>query len=115
MLLPEPRPLLHSPVTALEAANKLNAKFGDISEPAEFRGEVTIELADPKKIDKVAKHAKEKLGFNLLLDICSIDNYGNDPRWTVVYELYSIESKMHLRIKTDVGEEKSELPTVTGI
>lgn len=103
-------------MTALESANEIKAKFGDaISEPAEFRGEVTIELADSKKIDKVAKHAKEKLGFNLLLDICSIDHYGDDPRWTVVYELYSIESKTHLRIRTDVGEEKSELPTVTTV
>ncbi len=103
-------------MTALEAANKIKAKFGDnISEPAEFRGEVTIELADATKIATVCKFAKEKLKFNMLLDLSSLDNYGTDPRWTVVYELYSIDRNVHLRIKTDVSEEKSELPTVSGV
>ena len=98
-------------MTALEAANKIKAKFGDnISEPAEFRGE-----ADATKIATVCKFAKEKLKFNMLLDLSSLDNYGTDPRWTVVYELYSIDRNVHLRIKTDVSEEKSELPTVSGV
>ena len=103
-------------MNALESANKIKAKFGDIvSEPVEFRGEVTIELADPRKIATVCKFAKEKLRFNMLLDACSIDNYGDDPRWTLVYELYSIEARTHLRIKIHVGEEKSEVPTISGV
>lgn len=103
-------------MNALESANKIKAKFGDVvSEPVEFRGEVTIELADPKKIATVCKFAKEKLRFNMLLDACSIDNYGDDPRWTLVYELYSIKARTHLRIKIHVGEEKSEVPTITGV
>lgn len=103
-------------MTSLEFANKITAKFGDnISEPVEFRGEVTIMLTDSKAIATVCRFAKEKLHFIMLLDICSIDNYGSDPRWTVVYELYNMKSKAHLRIKTDVGEEKSELPTVSNV
>lgn len=103
-------------MTALESANKIKAKFGDgVSDPTEFRGEVTIELADAEQIATVCKFAKEKLKFNMLLDLSSLDNYGEDPRWTVVYELYSIDRNTHLRIKTDVGEEKSELPTVSGV
>ena len=72
-------------------------------------------LTDSKAIATVCRFAKEKLHFIMLLDICSIDNYGSDPRWTVVYELYNMKSKAHLRIKTDVGEEKSELPTVSNV
>lgn len=103
-------------MNALESANQIKAKFGDvISDPVEFRGDVTIELSDSKKIATVCKFAKEKLHFNLLVDACSIDNYGDDPRWTLVYEIYSIKAKTHLRIKTRVGEEKSELPTVSGV
>ena len=41
-------------VTALEAANQLKAKFGDlVSEPVEFRGEITQEVADAEKIVEV--------------------------------------------------------------
>ena len=37
------------------------------------------------------------------------------PRWTIVYELYHMEQKAHLRLKTSVSEEKSELPTISTV
>jgi NADH-quinone oxidoreductase subunit C len=103
-------------VSALDSANQIIKKFGDgISGPSEFRGEVTIELADCRKIEKVCRYAKEKLGFDMLLDATSIDNYGDDPRWTLVYELFGTGHLAHLRIKTSVGEEKGSLPTVSTV
>lgn len=103
-------------MTALELANQLKAKFGELlSAPAEFRGEVTLRLADAERVADVCEFAKKSLGFDYLVDISSVDNYGEDPRWTVVYELYGMAHRCHLRIKTDVSEEKSELPTVTGV
>lgn len=97
-------------------ANQLKARFGDLlSEPREFRGEMTLTLADAERIVDVCEFAKKSLGFNMLLDISSIDNYGEDPRWTIVYELYHMDQKSHLRLKTEVSEEKSELPTITAV
>jgi NADH-quinone oxidoreductase subunit C len=99
-------------VTALEFANKIKAKFGDlISEPTEFRGEIAITLADAEKIADLCQYAKS-IGLDYLVDICSYDNYGNDPRWTVVYHLRAIVNGIEIRVKTDVSEEKSELPSV---
>jgi len=103
-------------VTALEAAKKLKAKFGDlISEPAEFCGEITLKIADAEKIVEVCRYAKNDLDFNYLVDISSLDNYGNDPRWTVVYHLRGLRHGAELRLETDVSEEKSELPSVIPI
>src|SRR4051812_1782912 len=103
-------------MSAIDLAKQLKEKFGDlISEPAEFRDEVTLKIADAERIAEVCDFAKKSLGFNMLLDLSSIDNYGEDPRWTLVYELYGMESKIHLRLKTDVSEEKSELPTIVGV
>ena len=103
-------------MAALDFANQLKAKFGDLlSEPAEFRGEATLVVADAECIAEVCAFAKKSLGFNMLLDITGIDNYGEDPRWTVVYELYHMEQKTHLRLKTSVSEEKSELPTISTV
>jgi NADH-quinone oxidoreductase subunit C len=100
-------------VTALEQAQKIKAKFGDlISEPAEFRGEITVKLADAEQITAVCDFAKVQLGFDYLVDISSLDNYGDDPRWTVVYHLRGLKHGNEVRIKTDVSEEKSELPSV---
>jgi NADH-quinone oxidoreductase subunit C len=103
-------------MSPLEQANKLRGQFGEIlAEPAEFRGEVTLKLSDAQRITEVCDFAKRNLGFDYLVDISSIDNYGEDPRFTVVYELYSYTHRTHLRLKTDVGEEACELPTVTGV
>ena len=103
-------------MSALESAQKLKAQFGDIiSEPTEFRGEWTVKLADAEKIAEVCAFAKKEMGFDYLVDISSVDNYGEDPRWTVVYELSRLAGNVHLRLKTDVSEEKAELPTITGV
>ena len=50
---------------ALESAQKIKAKFGDlISEPTEFRGEITVKLADAEQITAVCEFVKKQLGFN---------------------------------------------------
>ena len=100
-------------MSALETAQKIKAKFGDlISEPAEFRGEITVKLADAEQITAVCEFAKGQLGFDYLVDISSLDNYGDDPRWTVVYHLRGLKHGNEVRIETNVSEEKSELPSV---
>lgn len=103
-------------MTSLEAANKLKAKFGElISEPLEFHGEFTVTLADAEKIVEIGLYAKNDLDFNYLVDISSLDNYGDDPRWTVVYHLRGLRHGGELRIKTNVSEEKSKLPSVVSL
>ncbi len=103
-------------MTPAELANQLKAKFPDLlSDPDEFRGEVTIQVSDPERVVEVLAFAKQALDFNYLVDITSIDNYGEDPRFTLVYHLYGYGHLHHLRLKTNVSEEKGELPTVTGV
>jgi len=52
-------------VTALDLAKQLKAKFGDVlSEPAEFRGEITVQLANAERIAEVCEFAKKELGFD---------------------------------------------------
>lgn len=99
-----------------ELAVKLKDKFGElISVPVEFRGEITIQVTDAKQIAEVCAHAKQELGFDYLVDLSGVDNYGDDPRFAVVYELYGYSHRCHLRLTTQIGEEASELPTVTGV
>ena len=103
-------------MNSLEQAQKIKARFGDlISEPAEFRGEITLMVADAERIAEICRYAKNDLDFNYLVDISSVDNYGDDPRWTVVYHLRGLRHGGELRLKTGVSEEKSELPSVIGI
>jgi NADH-quinone oxidoreductase subunit C len=101
---------------ALEFAQQLKTKFGGlVSEPTEFRGELSLKVSDAERIVEVCAFAKKELRFDYLVDVSSVDNYGEDPRWTIVYHLYGIAHKQYLRLITNVSEEKSELPTVTGV
>ena len=103
-------------MSAIDLARKLKNQFGDlISEPTEFRAEITLQLGDAERIAEVCSFAKSALGFDYLIDLSSVDNYGDDPRWSLVYELYGYGHHCHLRLKTNVSEEKSELPTITGV
>ena len=94
-------------MSAVELANEIIARFGElISTPIEFRGEITVTLTDAERITEVCEFAKKSLGFDYLVDITSIDNYGDDPRWTVVYHLYGYGHRSNLRIKTALSETK---------
>jgi NADH-quinone oxidoreductase subunit C len=103
-------------VTALELAQRLKARFPDlISEPAEFRGELTLRVADVERMPEVTGFAKTELGFDYLVDITSLDNYGDEPRFTLVYHLYGYTHLQALRLKAGLSEEAGEAPTLTGV
>ena len=103
-------------MTASDLAQQLKARFGAlISEPAEFRGEITLAVSDVERVPEVCGFAKAELGFDYLVDISSVDNYGDDPRFTLVYHLYGYGHRCYLRLKAGVTEEKGEAPTVTGV
>jgi NADH-quinone oxidoreductase subunit C len=103
-------------VTVLELAQTLKARFpGVISEPAEFRGEISLIITPAQRFPEVCQFAKQELGFDYLVDITSIDNYGEDPRFTLVYHLYGYGHLRSLRLKTQLSEETGEAPSVTGV
>ena len=79
----------------------------------EFRGETTFTLA-PGDLHDVAQFCRDELCFDYLLDITSIDNFGEDPRFEIVYELYSMPLSVHLRLKFALSED-AEAPTVSDI
>lgn len=103
-------------MTPRTLVQQLRRQLGDaISKPQEFRGEISVTLTEAGQIVEACKYAKDTLGFDYLIDLSTIDHYGDDPRFEVVYELYGIEHGCHLRLKTHISEENCELPSVTGV
>ncbi|HEV8619327.1 MAG TPA: NADH-quinone oxidoreductase subunit C, partial [Candidatus Udaeobacter sp.] len=72
----------------------------------------TIEANDLREI---AKFCRDDLSFDYLLDIASIDNLDEEPRFEIVYELYSIPHAGHLRLKLRISEDVGEVDTVSDI
>jgi NADH-quinone oxidoreductase subunit C len=89
--------------------------LGDkFQEKIEFRGETTFVVLLPD-LGEVAKVCRDELAFDYLLDIASVDNFGEEPRFEMVYELYSMSVGTHLRLKIKVSEEGNEVPTLSDI
>src|SRR6266404_5120880 len=80
----------------------------------EFRGETTFSI-QPEDLHQVAKFCRDELSFDYLIDISSIDNFGDEPRFEVVYELYSMTLAVHLRLKLAVSEEVCAVDTVADL
>jgi len=80
----------------------------------EFRGQTALTV-ERLIIADVCAFAKNDLGFDALIDICSVDNFGNEPRFEVVYDLYSFADNHYLRLKATVSEDEPEIPTVTSV
>jgi NADH-quinone oxidoreductase subunit C len=85
----------------------LQQKFSEaVLSQKEFRGEHTVTVSLPALHD-VLRFCKELLGYDFLVDISSLDHFGQDPRFSMVYELATVDDKKHLRVKAPVGEEES--------
>ena len=80
----------------------------------EFRGETTYTISADDLVE-VTKFCRDDLSFDYLLDITSIDNYGQEPRFEIVYELYSLTLGVHLRLKLRVSETVGAVDTVSEI
>lgn len=89
-----------------DAISALQDKFGEaILDTVEFRGEHTA-IVEQAKAHEIVAHCRDELGFDYLLDISSLDHFGEEPRWEMVYELYTLGNggHEHLRIKYRVPE-----------
>jgi len=102
-------------MTGAQLLDSLSKLFGPkIQEKTEFRGETTYTIL-PHDLREVAKFCREDLSFDYLIDITSIDNFGEEPRFEIVYELYSLTLAVHLRLKLRVSEEIGAVDTVSDI
>lgn len=81
---------------------------------ARFRDEATLSV-QLSALREICLYARDTLGFNYLIDVSSIDHFGNEPRFELVYELYSIRDGVHLRLKAVLSEDDVQAPTVSDI
>ena len=102
-------------MTAADVIASLSKMLGDkLQRKIEFRGETTFVIL-ATDLHEVAKFCRRELAFDYLLDITSVDNFGGEPRFEIVYELYSMSRGLHLRLKLSVSEDVGEVPTVSDI
>ena len=102
-------------MTSDEMSEKLSIAFpAAIIDQSRFRDECTLRI-QASALRDICLHARDTLGFNYLIDVSSVDHFGDEPRYEVVYELYSMRDCVHLRLKISVSEDSCTVPTVSDI
>lgn len=95
---------------------RLRDRFSEaIEDVSEFRGETTVRVNRESIVD-VCQFLRDdpELAFNFIRDVTAVDYLGRLPRFDVVYHLFSIPSKLALRLKVGV-EDGQPVDSVTGI
>ncbi len=101
-------------MTLQEVVDTVSESFGErILEVTSFRDEQTLVIG-PSDLPIVLAYCQD-LGFDYLVDISSVDNLGEEPRFEMVYELYSYHHRVHLRIKARLSEDDAVVDTVSGL
>src|SRR6266480_3750092 len=99
-------------MTGQELLSSLEKSLGTkIQHKTEFHGETTYTIA-PADLREIARFCRDELSFDYLIDITSIDNFGDEPRFEIVYELYSIPLGVHLRLKLRISEDVGAVDTI---
>ena len=98
-----------------EAVEKIETRFqNNILLKNSFRDELSLTVTKDSLIE-IMTFCKNDLGFDYLVDLTAVDNLGTNPRYEVVYELYSYSDSCHLRIKVGVDESEREVSSVVGL
>ncbi len=101
-----------------EIAEKIKEKFPDqVVDIAEFRDQVSVILKRGKIVDICRYlHDNPHLFFDHLQDLTGVDYLGKkDPRFEVVYNLYSIKYRHKIRLKAQVTESDPKINSVISV
>lgn len=98
-----------------EVADALKKVFpSECLEITEFQGQVGVTVKKDK-IKEMLRYLHDTAGmeFHFLSDLCGVDYNGKkEPRFEVVYHLYSLKNKVSLRIKAQVPENDLAIDSV---
>jgi NADH-quinone oxidoreductase subunit C len=84
--------------------------------PEAARGAAVIVVA-PGRICETLRILRDhpELHFDMLSDLTAVDYLGREPRFEVIYQLYSVPLNHRLRVKVPVAEEHPSLPSAVPV
>ncbi|MBI4379478.1 MAG: NADH-quinone oxidoreductase subunit C [Nitrospinae bacterium] len=96
---------------------KLKERFhNSIIDIHSFRGDDTaiVKKEDILRITKFLRDDEELL-YNFMMDLTAVDYLGREPRFEVVYHLYSLKYNKRVRIKAPVPEQDCTIDSIISI
>jgi len=99
------------------SAAVLRDKFGDrVSAVEEFRGQITV-VVDRGAIRAVCQllHDEPRLSYDLLAALTAVDFWPEEPRFSIVYQLYSLKHKVFLGLRVPLYSSSPELASIESV
>ncbi len=93
----------------------LTQKFPDSILDAYTYRDDSIVVVDKDDIYDICRFLRDdaKLKFDFLMDLTGVDYLGRDPRFEVVYSLYSSKNNYRLRLKAPIDERSPQIQTLS--
>ncbi|PSQ96015.1 MAG: NADH-quinone oxidoreductase subunit C [Bacteroidetes bacterium SW_9_63_38] len=93
----------------------LRTEFGDdIHDVERYANEDTVYVAK-QRIQDICRFLKEDEEFDYFVDLGGIDNFTDEDRYEVFYNIVSTERQKRIRLKVRVDEADMRVPSVTDI
>jgi len=84
------------------------------AEKREFREQVTLVLT-PETLNEAVRVLRDELNFNMMMDVTAVDYLGEEPRFNVVYQFYSLEKNARLSLRVPVESLNPHLKTIEDV
>jgi NADH-quinone oxidoreductase subunit C len=97
--------------------NKLTERFpSSILETHSHRGDDTV-VVKKEDILEICTFLRDDEGllYNFMMDLTAVDYLGNEPRFEVVYHLYSLKYNRRVRIKARVSESDCSIDSIVAV
>jgi NADH-quinone oxidoreductase subunit C len=97
-----------------QAVQALQKSFKDnVLSVEEFRGQTTVNLNRDVILDACKLlHDDEALQFDFLAALTAVDYFPQQPRFAVVYQLYSIPNRIFLGLRVPLQNDSAEIESV---
>jgi NADH-quinone oxidoreductase subunit C len=93
---------------------RLSSQFPDsVVETHSYRGDDTA-VVKKEDILKICQFLRDDEGllYNFMMDLTAVDYMGREPRFEVVYHLYSLKYNRRVRIKALVSESDCSIDSI---
>ncbi|MCX7974530.1 MAG: NADH-quinone oxidoreductase subunit C [Candidatus Aminicenantes bacterium] len=99
-----------------EILSRLKNKFPQFIKETFISFGMEVAIIEKNALLEIMKFLKEKpQDYAMLLDLTCVDYLGEEPRFEMVYHLFSLSSKKRLRIKARVSEKEPKIASLTSL
>jgi NADH-quinone oxidoreductase subunit C len=100
-----------------KAVAKLQQELGESALGVEeFRGQTSVTL-DREAVVNACQMLRDdpELDFNFLAALTAVDYWPSEPRFKIVYQLYSLANKEFIGLRAQLSNESPEISTIESI